>query len=127
MTSPDDRAKILVVDDEVEFCSLLQEYFKDQYTIKVAYDGREALRQIREFQPDCLLLDLRMPEMDGIAVLKSLKDSGSGIKVLVVTASGKMETAQECLELGALDYLIKPIELDEVAGKIQFALGNKKK
>lgn len=122
MTDPDDRAKILMVDDEVEFCSLFQEYFKDQYTIKVAYDGQEALRQIREFQPDCLLLDLRMPQMDGKAVLKSLNDSCSDIKVLVVTASGNTATAQECLELGALDYIMKPIDLDELADKIQCAL-----
>lgn len=124
MTSPDDRAKILVVDDEVEFCSLLQEFFKDRYTIQIAYDGQEALRQIREFQPDCLLLDILMPNLDGKAVLKSLKDSGSDTKVLVVTGSRILTTVQECLELGATDYILKPIDLNDLESKIESALGS---
>ncbi|PIQ95312.1 MAG: two-component system response regulator [Nitrospinae bacterium CG11_big_fil_rev_8_21_14_0_20_56_8] len=110
------------MDDEVEFCSLTEEFLRDQYTVKVAYNGKEALRQIQEFKPDCLLLDLRMPELNGKEVLKFLQTYHSSVKTLVITASGNLETARECLEMGALDYILKPIELNELSDKIRSAL-----
>jgi len=123
MANPDDRAKILIVDDEIEFCFLLQKYLKDKYRIQVAHEGQEGLRQIRKFQPNCLLLDIRMPNLNGKAVLESLKDSGSDMKVLIVTGSGVMTEIKECLDLGAVDYILKPIDLGELENKIESILG----
>lgn len=113
--------KILVVDDEVEICSLLEKYFEGRYEIALAHDGREALREVKGFQPDCILLDIRMPDMDGMEVLKAVKLSYPKIKTIMVTAVGDNKIAEQCLRRGAFDYLLKPIDLDELDRKVRSA------
>lgn len=119
------KAKILVVDDESLTCALLQEYFAGRYQVETACNGSEALRKVKEFQPDCMLLDIRMPDMDGIEVLKAIKPVHSGMKVIMVTAIGCADVARECLRLGAFAYTMKPLDLDELESQIQSALAGK--
>lgn len=119
------KAKILIVDDESLTCTLLQEYFADRYHVETAFNGLEALRKMKEFQPDCMLLDIRMPDMDGIEVLRAVNPLSSGVKVIMITAIGCADIAKECLRLGAFDYIMKPLDLDALENHIQSALARK--
>lgn len=116
--------KILFVDDEVEFCSLMREYFSTKYDVETASDGQEALSKLEEFQPGCILLDLKMPQMDGLEALKLIKLSYPDMKVIIVSASGTIKKTEECLKEGAIDYILKPIDLDELENKIESVLGS---
>ena len=116
------KAKILIVDDESMTCFLLREYFEERYHVETAFNGHEALRQVKEFQPDCILLDIRMPGMDGIMVLKEARPSHPELKVIMMTAIGCADVARECLRLGAFAYTMKPIDLDALESQVQSAL-----
>jgi len=116
------KAKILVVDDEVQYCSLMQEYFSAEYDVATANDGREALTKLKDFQPDCVLLDMKMPNMDGLKTLTSIKSSYPDMKVIMISASGTTRIAEKCLEEGAFDYILKPIDLQELQNKLASAL-----
>jgi DNA-binding response OmpR family regulator len=79
----------------------------------------EALDKIESFQPHCILLDIRMPQMNGIEVLKKVKQEHPEIVVLMTTAVATEESQKECLEIGAAEYLIKPIDFKELLGIIK--------
>lgn len=116
------KAKLLVVDDEVEYCSLLQEYFFENYDVEVANNGQEALQKVEAFQPGCVLLDVKMPKMAGVEALTLIKASHPETRVIMVSASGTLRLAELCLEQGAFDYILKPINLEELKNKIESAL-----
>ena len=103
--------KILVVDDEVKMCFTLTKLFElCHYPVAVAHDGLEALDKIDSFQPHCILLDIRMPQMNGLEVLKKVKQEHPEIVVIMTTAVVNEESREECLKAGAAEYLIKPID-----------------
>ena len=118
----DKKPRLLIVDDEVEYCSLLREYFSENYDVIVAYDGEDGLAAVAEFHPDCVLMDVKMPKMDGITALGAIKSSHQGIPVIMVSASGSMRAAEESIKRGAFDYILKPIDLKELEDKIESAL-----
>lgn len=105
--------KVLVVDDEKDVCDLLKEFldFKgyDTYT---AFDGGTALKMVEEIRPDVLLLDIVMPGMSGIEVLKEIKKRDFSTAVVMATAVADEEIAKRTLQLGAYDYVIKPFDLN---------------
>lgn len=111
-----------MVDDEVEHCSLLMEYFSSKYDVRVAYDGEEAIKTAEAFLPDCILLDIKMPKMNGITALGLIKSSHPEIKVIMLSASGSIRSAEEAMKRGALDYILKPVDLMELEEKIENAL-----
>jgi DNA-binding response OmpR family regulator len=78
----------------------------------------EALDKIDSFQPHCILLDIRMPQMNGVEVLKRVKQEHPEIVVIMTTAVVTEESRKECLEIGAAEYLIKPIDFKELLGII---------
>jgi DNA-binding response OmpR family regulator len=107
--------KILVVDDEVKMCFTLTKLFElSDYSVAVAHNGLEALDKIDSFQPHCMLLDIRMPQMNGVEVLKRVKKEHPEIVVIMTTAVVTDESRAECLEIGAAEYLIKPIDFKEL-------------
>ncbi len=111
MTVPTPAPKILVVDDEVKMCFTLTKLFElSHYPVAVAHNGLEALDKIDSFQPNCILLDIRMPKMNGIDVLKKVKEEHPEIVVIMTTAVATEESREECLKAGAAEYLIKPID-----------------
>lgn len=118
MSASNLEAKILVVDDEKELCSLLKEYFEGRYRVEVAYNGRDALRKLEKFAPDCILLDLKMPQMGGLETLRAVKSSNANAVVIMVTASADLEACEECLSEGAADYILKPVDLEDLERKI---------
>jgi len=119
------RNKILVVDDEhLIRWSLEQNLKKQGYDVVTAADGEEALRLVREEQPDLVLLDIQMPGINGIQALEKIKEYDEDIVVIMVTAHGGLETAVNAMRLGAYDYVSKPFNLDELAIIIKKALEN---
>ena len=107
--------KILVVDDEVKMCFTLTKLFElSNYSVSVAHNGLEALEKIDSFQPHCVLLDIRMPQMNGVEVLKKVKQKYPEIVVIMTTAVATEESRKECLDIGAAEYLIKPIDFKEL-------------
>lgn len=103
--------KILVVDDEVKMCFTLTKLFElSHFPVAVAHDGLEALDKIDSFQPNCILLDIRMPKMNGLEVLKKVKEEHPEIVVIMTTAVATEESREQCLKAGAAEYLIKPID-----------------
>ena len=117
--------KILIVDDEKEICSLLTEYFtEDGYTVEVAYDGQDGIAKVKTFEPDIIILDHRMPIMDGAAVISKVREFSS-TPIICVSAVTNKETIDECLKLGATEYMFKPINLEELDRAIESALKEK--
>ncbi|MCH6580776.1 MAG: response regulator [Nitrospinae bacterium] len=111
MTDSAFTPKILVVDDEVKMCFTLTKLFElCHYPVAVAHNGLEALDKIDSFQPNCMLLDIRMPKMNGVDVLKKVRQEHPEIVVIMTTAVVSEESREECLKAGAAEYLIKPID-----------------
>src|SRR5450759_450691 len=119
------RYKLLVVDDEHLIRWSLEKNLKKQGSVVVtAGSGEDALRLVREEQPDLVLLDIQLPGMSGIDVLGKIKDHDDDIIVIMVTANSGLENAVNAMRLGAFDYISKPFNLDELAIVVKKALEN---
>lgn len=106
---------ILIVDDQPGIRLLLEELFRrENYETKVAVNGLEALQKVEQQRPDCVLLDMKMPGMDGIDVLKRLKSSWPDLPVIMMTAYDETQLTEEALEVGAMRYFTKPFDIFEV-------------
>jgi DNA-binding response OmpR family regulator len=104
--------RILVVDDEPDFVELIREFVvRKGYHPIVAYDGREALQKVKEERPHIVLLDIRMPGMDGLEVLKQIREADQEVGVIMLTGVLDREIGSQSLRGGAFDYLVKPIDL----------------
>jgi len=119
--------KILVVDDEPEITQILENFFlRKKYTVFVANNGEQALEVIQKERPHLVFLDVRMPIMDGLTVLRNIRLVDKSIKVIMVTALEDEKTVAEANALGAVDYIRKPFKLDylekEVLEKINTQL-----
>jgi len=106
-------SRILITDDEEEICSTLAEYLEDKgYEVFQATNGQEALRLLKEVRPHLMLLDIRMPEQDGIEILRRVRQIDNQIGVIMITAFHDVNIAQEALKLGACDFVTKPVDLN---------------
>jgi DNA-binding NtrC family response regulator len=108
--------KIMVVDDEETICEALKGWFvKDGYQVETALSGAEALQRIQDALCDIYVVDVKMPGMDGIELLARLKELHPEAMVIMMTAHGTIETAVEAMKRGAMDYLCKPFDPDELS------------
>ena len=115
-------SQILVVDDEPAVTDLLAYNLrKANYDVLIAVDGREALLLARQAQPDLILLDLNLPEIDGLDVCRELR-KGSAVPIIMITARGEEIDRVVGLELGADDYLAKPFSVRELLARIKAVL-----
>ena len=115
--------KLLVVDDEPANCRLVKAIFEAQgFDVIAAPDGQSALARVGADRPHVMLLDLRMPGMDGLQVLESVKTAIPDLPVIMVTASHDLKTAVRATQLGAFDYLTKPVDDDEIVLVVRRAL-----
>ena len=113
---PHKKISILVVDDELSIRESLSGWLQqDGYEVESAADGPAALAKAQETHYDIMLLDVKMPRMDGITVLKTLRESNTDTAVVVMTAHGAIQDAVEAMKLGAHDYLLKPFDLEEMS------------
>ena len=105
-------ARVLVVDDEADFADFLQEFLtRKGYTVSIAYDGPEALQRVEADRPHIVLLDIKLPGMNGLEVLRQIREINQEIGVIMVTGIREEATGQQALALGAFDYLTKPLDL----------------
>ena len=119
---------ILIVDDKKDFCTVLSDSLsQDRYRVVTAFNGKMALQLAKKEKPDLILLDIKMPGMDGIEVLKKIKKMREEIAVIMFTAFGTLETAREAMKLGAYDYVTKPVDLFLLKSLVKEVLGEESK
>jgi DNA-binding NtrC family response regulator len=104
------RRRLLIVDDEPLILEVLSEHFKTDYEIETALNGADALGAIVRTRPDVVLLDINMPRMNGVEVLKDIKQIDDSIAVIMVTANEQVALAAEALKSGAFGYVPKPFD-----------------
>ena len=105
--------RLLVVDDESEICEFLKSFFEERnYQVVVANSGEQALERMKQEKPQVVLLDIKMPGMDGVQTLKEIKNKYPKAKVIMVTAIETRDKIEECLRLGADNYITKPLSLE---------------
>lgn len=123
----DGKTKILVVDDEeVVRLSHIRALASIHCDVEVVKNGAEALQVMAQRPADVVLLDLRMPGMDGMAVLKEIKQGWPETEVVIITGYPNVDSAKEAVRLGAFDYLAKPLGPDEVINVAYGAMTQKK-
>ena len=116
-------ARILIADDEeIVIRSCLRILDGDDFQVEAVQDGREALRKIEENPYDVLILDIMMPNMDGLEVLRRVKETHPNMDVIMITGLSQIDTAVQAMKLGAFDYISKPFEPDELKLVVQRAL-----
>ncbi|AST93780.1 response regulator [Sutcliffiella cohnii] len=107
--------KLLIVDDQYGIRILLNEVFqKEGYTTFQAANGYQALDIVEKHTPDLILLDMKIPGMDGIEILKRLKAINKDFQVIIMTAYGELDMIQESKDLGAITHFAKPFDIDEL-------------
>ena len=115
-------SKILLVDDEVVFTQNMAKLLTTRgYIVTAVNSGDAAIQALEEKDFDVVVLDLKMPGMDGITTLKEIKKLGLFTETLILTGHGSIDTALEAIKIGAYDYLTKPCEIDELVAKIEGA------
>jgi two-component system NtrC family sensor kinase len=116
------RARILVVDDELGPRESLRMLLKGAYDIRTADSGPVALDEVPRYRPDLVILDIKMPEMNGLEVLRHLKERDPSIEVVMITAYASLETVRQALTYGAFEYLIKPFSRQDLENTVRRAL-----
>jgi DNA-binding NtrC family response regulator len=117
---------VLFVDDEVDFLdTLIKRMRKRRVDVSGVKSGEEALKWLAANTVDVVVLDVRMPGMDGIEALKEIKKRSPLVEIIMLTGHASLEVAREGMELGAFDYLMKPIDIDELLYKVQDAYKKK--
>jgi len=118
--------RVLLVDDEKDFVEMLSLRLVDVgERVTPAYSGRECLEILEKENIDVVILDIKMPGMDGIETLREIKRRFPIVEVIMLTGHGTTETAVEGMKLGAFDYLMKPADIDELFYKLQDAFKKK--
>ena len=107
------KKRLLIVDDEQEICEFLADYFNSRgYECMVSFNGEDALAKTKLFRPHVILLDIKMPGIDGIEVLKRIRAFDTFVGVIVVTGVLDEGIGRQALKEGAVDFITKPIDLE---------------
>ena len=121
------KADILLVDDEAVFTTNMSRLLTSRgYLVTTVKDGAEAIAALKQKPFDVMVLDLKMPVMDGITTLQQMKAINLLTEVLILTGHGSMDTAFQAIEMGAYDYVTKPCEIAELVSKIEAAHARKR-
>lgn len=117
------QKKIIVVDDEPEICWIVKKVLVDQgFEVELAFDGERALEMVDRVEPQLVLLDLRLPGIDGLETLKRIKAKFAQMPVIILSAFDNVEAAVRAMKLGAYDYISKPLNVDEMLITLKNAL-----
>ena len=114
--------RVLIIEDNLSTCALVSAFLEKIGSMELcaeAHNGQEGLMMLRQCKPDLVLLDLIMPEMDGLSFLEALRNECFRPKVVVLSGVGTDEFVQRSIQLGASYYLMKPVRLDELAARLQ--------
>ena len=122
------RYKFLIVDDDISFCRLLQHELQEpgDYVVDLSYDGAEAIKKVQKTLYDLILLDIKLPRMDGTEVLKILKDCTPSTPVIMISGQADIDTAVQCTKLGAYHFIEKPYNFNVLLTHIERALDRTK-
>lgn len=116
------KIRVIVVDNESAFASTLAEHLRLRRIEAVSVcSGEDALKHVPSFHPDVIILDLQMPDMSGLDVLARVKALDRSIEVIPLTGNGSFDIGIACMQLGAFDYLVKPVDLDQIVAIISEA------
>lgn len=116
------KLRILVADDEEGIRESLSLILGDEYDLDFSVDGRDTLAKLTQQRYDLALLDIKMPKLDGLDVMKRLREERLTVPVLILTAYQSVELAKEAVKLGAKDYLPKPFEREQILAAVRGAL-----
>jgi DNA-binding NtrC family response regulator len=116
---PTPRATLLIADDEPDACDMLRTLFEDRFDVITVESGTQALEILGSYPVDVVLLDLLMPEVDGLAVLERLRARGCQAQVVVVSGLGRAEAVVAAMRLGAVDYVTKPFDPDHLLSTVE--------
>lgn len=109
------KAKLLVVDDQMGVRRLLYEAFSvEGYEVEMAANGHEALEKVKLAMPDLILMDMKMPGMNGLQTLQEIKKINDAVVVIMMTAYGELEIVAEAVKLGIKEYVTKPFDINEL-------------
>lgn len=116
-------ASILVIDDDASIVETLDLYLTEEgYSVRTALTGTDGLNKYVQEPSDVVILDIRLPDVDGFSVLEDLKEENENVKVIMITAFHDMETTINAMKAGAFDYIHKPVNVDELDLAIKKAL-----
>lgn len=122
------QTKVLLVDDEIEFVTALAERLQlRKYDVKTAFNAMDALALVPGHKPDVIVLDLRIPGMDGIEILKTIKKIDPTIEVIMLSGHGDILSVEEGMKSGAFEYIMKPVDIGELTAKIDKARNKRKR
>jgi two-component system response regulator MprA len=117
------RERILVIDDDEKITSMLRRSLAfEGYSVTTAHNGTEGLKQMLAMEPDLVILDVMMPQMDGWEVCRRVREGGSSVPILMLTAKDEVSERVKGLDLGADDYLVKPFALEELLARVRSLL-----
>lgn len=120
------KVNVLLVDDEEEFVKALSERIQMRdHGSEIAFDGKQALKKIEDKRPDVMVLDLKMPGMDGLEVLRHVKKIYPGLPVIILSGHGTEKDEKEALRLGAFQYLKKPVKIETLLKHVNNAYKSK--
>jgi DNA-binding NtrC family response regulator len=120
------KAKILIVDDEVIFANNISKLIsKRGYEVKTVYSGDGALKAVEEEDFDVIVLDLKMPGLDGLETLKRIKGKRAQVEVIILTGHGSMDSGIDGIQLGAFDFIMKPVRFDDLHERVRQAYQRK--
>lgn len=109
------KLKILVIDDEPSICSALKIALQSEgHTVETALSGKAGLGLVKNYAPDAVILDLRLPDIDGLQIIDKIKEFSDDIIIIIITAFGDTKTAVEAIKKGAYDFITKPFDLSEI-------------
>jgi DNA-binding response OmpR family regulator len=112
-------AKLLIIDDDKDTCEYLKEFFEQRKCVVItAQGGADGLAEVRKGKPDIVLLDIKMEGMNGLEVLQEIKAFDPAIKVIMVTVASDQETRQKAQDLGADDFIKKPLHTSYLEGTV---------
>jgi|YelNatPaOPRAMG01_1025707.scaffolds.fasta_scaffold02547_16 two-component system response regulator AtoC len=120
------KLTVLIVDDEQNIVDFLEEALKEEYLIIKGKNGKEAIKKVQEFYPDVVLMDYKMPGMDGMEAFLKIKEIDKDIPVILMTAYGTSQVAIQAMKAGAYDYVTKPLDLEEIRVTLKKAIELKK-
>jgi DNA-binding NtrC family response regulator len=117
-----EHIRVLIADDEVEFIETLGTRLKlRNFETTTVSSGMAALKAVEEETPDVLVLDLKMPDLNGLEVLAKVKEDYPAVEVIILTGHGSFEAGREGMDQGAFDYIMKPVDLNQLIAKIEEA------
>jgi len=117
------KTNILVIDDEAGIGDILQKILvKEGHDVLTATNGKDGIKHVKKSNVDLVILDIKMPEMDGIEVLEKIHEIDKNIVVIMLTAYGTLGTAREAMRLGAYDYITKPFDNEFVTAMVREGL-----